>query len=88
MTEERLMDTWGRVEVAWREALEAAMTRQREYDCRMTNHLVYHLAGPDLQELEEIAGLWRTALEKRQEADAFIREHSKQDGIPATDSEA
>lgn len=79
MSEQRLMDTWGRLEVEWRNALDAALDRQREYDGQMTNHLVYHLAGPNLEEFEEIARLWQVAHEKRQAADAFIREHAGRD---------
>jgi hypothetical protein len=75
MSDERPLDTWGRLEVEWRDALEAATERQREYDSRMTNHLVYHLAQPDLQELGEISRLWRLVYEKREAADDYIRQH-------------
>jgi hypothetical protein len=79
MSEQRIIDTWGRLEVEWREALESAMGLQREYDTKMTNHLVYHFAAPHPDELAEIAGLWRLAAEKRRAADDFIRQH----GSPA-----
>ena len=78
--DERLMDTWGRLEVEWKEAVECALIRQREYDSHMTNHLVYHFAAPDLGEMDEIKGLWQTAAEKRQAADAFIRDHHREAG--------
>ena len=78
MSEERLIDTWGRLEVEWRDALEQAIARQREYDGHMTNHLIYHLAAPDIAECAEIASLWKSVQEKRQAADAFIRQHANQ----------
>lgn len=78
MEDEKLIDTWGRLEVEWKEAIEHAVDRQREYDSRMTNHLVYHFVAPDLDELIEIKRLWRAAIEKRQAADAFIRQHCQQ----------
>lgn len=86
MADKQEMDTWGRLEVEWREALEAAVERQREYDGHMTNHLVYHLAPPDLQELGEIARLWQLVYEKRQAADEFIRQHSNQPDAHSTQS--
>lgn len=76
MSEERLIDTWGRLEVEWRDALEHAIARQREYDGRMTNHLVYHLAPPENTEREEIAKLWNVVREKRQAADNFLEQHA------------
>lgn len=79
MSEERVMDTWGRLEVEWRNALEAALNRQREFDGQMTNHLVYHLAGPDVQKLEALSELWHTVHEARRAADAFIRQHAGRD---------
>lgn len=88
MTEERLMDTWGRLEVEWWNALEAAMNRQREYDGHMTNHLVYHLAGPDVDELDQISRMWQAVHEKRQAADAFIREHAGRDAAGVAETEA
>lgn len=75
MEDEKLIDVWGRLEVEWKEAVEHAVDRQREYDSRMTNHLVYHLAAPDLDELNQIKSLWQAAIEKRQAADAFIQQH-------------
>ena len=83
MSEERLIDIWGRLEVEWRDALEHALTRQREYDGRMTNHLVYHLAPPDIAEREEIASLWNAVQEKRQAADDFIKQHANQTTKPS-----
>lgn len=83
MSEERLIDIWGRLEVEWRDALEHAITRQREYDGRMTNHLVYHLAAPDITEREEIASLWDAVHEKRVAADEFINQHAKQAAEPS-----
>ncbi|HYD32930.1 MAG TPA: hypothetical protein VEA39_00025 [Methylophilaceae bacterium] len=77
MAEEKLMDTWGRLEVEWREALEHALDRQSEYDDRMTKHLVYNLAGPDPAERQEIADLWHAVHAKRQAADDFISEHAR-----------
>lgn len=88
MNDERLMDTWGRLEVEWRSALDAAVNRQREYDGQMTNHLVYHLAGPNLEELKELASLWHTAIEKRQAADAFIRDYAGRDAAGPAHTEA
>ena len=76
MAELKAIDVWGRLEVEWKEALDAAASRQREYDAKMTNHLVYHFAAPQLQELDEIGGLWQTVAEKRRAADQFIREYS------------
>jgi len=86
MTDERLMDTWSRLEVEWKEALEQAVERQHEYDSRMTNHLVYHFAAPDPAELDEIKSLWQAAAEKRQAADEFIRQHNREtEGEPDYD---
>lgn len=76
MADEKPIDSWGRLEVEWRNAVEAALERQRQYDDQMTKHLVYHLAEPDLETLQEIANLWRIAQHKREAADAFIREHA------------
>jgi|GEM_PF-3954166 len=76
MAEQHLMDIWGKLEVEWRDALEHAMTRQREYDSRMTNHLVYNLAAPDIDEREEISRLWQEVYEKRKAANDFIVEHA------------
>lgn len=73
MSEQRVMDEWGRLEVEWKAAVDAALSRQREYDTKMTNHLVYHFAAPALDELAEIAELWNTAIEKRRAANEFIR---------------
>lgn len=86
MSDERPMDIWGRLEVEWRDALEAAIDRQRDYDDRMTNHLMYHRAPPDLQELGEISRLWQLVYEKRETADAYIRQYSGGTGAPSTQS--
>ena len=75
MEDKKLIDVWSRLEIEWKEALEYAVDRQREYDSHMTNHLVYHLAAPDLAELDQIKSLWQTAIEKRQAADTFIRQY-------------
>lgn len=75
MEDEKAIDVWGRLEVEWKEALERAVDRQREHDSRMTNHLVYHLAAPGLDELDQIKSLWDAAIEKRQAADTFIRQY-------------
>ena len=86
MSDERPLDTSGRLEVEWRDALEEAINRQRDYDDRMTNHLVYHLAQPDLQELGEITRLWQLVYEKRESADAYIRQYSGQTTAQSTQS--
>lgn len=88
MTDEKPIDTWGRLEVEWRNTVEAALERQRQLDGHMTNHLVYHLAGPDLEELKEIASMWRVAQQKREAADAFIREYAGRDAAGTASSEA
>lgn len=75
MEDKKLIDVWSRLEIEWKEALEYAVDRQREYDSHMTNHLVYHLATPDLAELDQIKSLWHAAIEKRQAADSFIRHY-------------
>ena len=78
MAEQRLIDVWGKLEVEWRDALEHALTRQREYDSRMTNHLIYNLAAPDVEERDEIARLWQDVSNKRKAANDFIVEHATQ----------
>ena len=88
MTDEKPIDTWGRLEVEWRNAVEAALERQRQYDGQMTNHLVYHLAGPDMEELKEIVNMWRIAQQKREAADAFIREYAGRDAAGTAGIEA
>jgi hypothetical protein len=86
MSGERPLDKWGRLEVEWRESLESAMERQREYDNRMTNHLMYHLAQPDLRKLGEIARLWELVHEKRVAADDYIRQLCGQTGALSSQS--
>lgn len=73
MTDQHLIDLWGRLEVEWHQALEHATERQREYDSRITNHLVYHLALPSREDISQLAGLWSEVADKRKRADDFIR---------------
>ena len=75
MPDQRLIDIWGRLEVEWRDAFEHAAKRQRDYDMKMTNHLIYHKAAPSLGEQEQIDALWASAAEKRHAADMFIKQH-------------